>query len=132
MATTPTPTRNKRAASQRLANPQNKSSDNQTHIDIHQDISKKLDHLLHVLTDLSMRVAAVEVRQDQGQASVMASPPTSHPRRRARHQVIPAPYDEKPPNLPGLAPRTPHLVPAPPHQGLEQHTMDIDLDWLWT
>ena len=66
-------------------------------VDIHQDVSKKLNHLLHVLTDLSTWVAAFEVRQDQGQASITASPPTSHPRRRARHQVTPAPYDEIPP-----------------------------------
>ena len=82
-------TRNKRAGST-----QNQSSDDQTPVDIHQDVSKRLDYLLHVLTDLSMQVAAVEVRQDLGQASVSASPPTSHPRRRARHQVTPTPYDE--------------------------------------
>ena len=94
MATTPTSRRNKRADSQRLANPQNQSSDDQTPVDIHHHVSKKLDPLLHVVTDLSTWVAAFEGRQDQGQASVMASPPTSPPRRRARHQVTPTPYDE--------------------------------------
>ena len=44
-------TRIKRAGSQRLVN---QSLVDQTPMVLHQDVSKKLDYLLHVLTDLSM------------------------------------------------------------------------------
>ena len=53
-----------------------------------------MDALLCVLTDVTTQVSLSKVRPDQGEASVGASPPTSPPRRRARHQVTPTPIDE--------------------------------------
>ena len=75
-----------------MANPENQSSDEQLPVTVQQDLSQKLHALLHVVTDLSTWVAAYEGRQDQGEASVMASPPTLPPRRRARCQVTPSSY----------------------------------------
>ena len=112
MGTTPTPRRNKREGSTKLANPQNQFSDEQTPMDIHQDVSQKLDPLLHGVTDLSMWVAAFKGRHGQGEASVMASPPTSPHRRRARHQVTPASYDE--------------IAPAPARPGTKACLLTIN------
>ena len=98
-SSTPTPKRTKRASRKRLANPENQPSEEQTPLDIQQDLSQKLDALLHVMTDLYTLVAAYEGQLDQGEASVMASPTTSLPRRRARHQVTTAPYVEIDPEV---------------------------------
>ena len=75
-SSTPTPTRTKRAGRKKLANPWYQPSDEHTPVAV-QDLSQKLDVLLHVVTDLSTWVAGYEGRQDQGEASVTASPPTS-------------------------------------------------------
>ena len=95
----PTPKRTERGGRKRLANPENQPSDEQSHVDIQQDFSQKLDALLHVVTDLSMRVAAYEGQQYHGEASVTASPPTSPPRRRVRCQVTHVPYFEIAPEV---------------------------------
>ena len=97
-STNPTPKRTKRAGSKRLATPQNWFSDDQTAVDM-QTISKKNDALLRVVTDLTMRVSVFKERQDQGEASVRASPPTFPPRRRARRQVTHTPIDELAPDI---------------------------------
>ena len=60
---------------------------------------KKMDALLCVVMDLTMRVSVFEVGLDQGEASVRASPPISPPKRRARHQVTPTPIDEIAPDI---------------------------------
>ena len=78
-STNPTPKRNKRAGSKRLATPQNQFSDNQTPVDMQRTISKNMDALLRVVTDLTMRISVFEEKQDQGEVSVRASPPTSPP-----------------------------------------------------
>ena len=57
---TPTLQRNKRAGRERLANPENQSSDEQPLVAVHQELTQKLDALLHIVTDLSTRVAAHE------------------------------------------------------------------------
>ena len=69
----PTPNRNKRASSKRLATPQNQFSDDQTSVDSQQIISQKIDTLLRVVTDLTTRVSVFKEKQDKGEPSVMAS-----------------------------------------------------------
>ena len=98
-STTPTPKQKKRIARKRLVSPQNQLSDDQTPVDMQQAVSQKLYALLHVVMDLSTRVAAFEERQDQGEAVVTVSPPPSPPRRRAGRQATPAPYDEIAPEV---------------------------------
>ena len=90
-ALTPISIWTKRAGSKRLATTMNQSFDEQVPVAVHQDFSLKLDALMKVVTDLSIRVTGYEGRQKQREASVTPSPPTSPPRRRARYQGVPPP-----------------------------------------
>ena len=83
----PTPKMNKRAGSKRLATPQDQFSDDQTPMDTQQTISQKMDALLRVVTDLTIRVSGFEEKQDKGEPSVMTS------------QVTPAPIGEIAPDV---------------------------------
>ena len=99
----------------------NQSSDDQTPVDIHQDVSKKLEYLLHVLTDLSThRFSDDHTTMHHGEASVRASTPTFPPRRRARHQVTPTSINEIAPDIHRrVAERLRRAIPLPPDTGDE-------------
>ena len=61
-------------------------NDEEVAVTIQDDLSQKLDALMHAMTDLSRCMGPTEECQRQGEVSSTSSPPTSLPRWRAKYQ----------------------------------------------